>query len=272
MATVISFPINTMIQQYTSQQKNAAREMQTIPRRDWSEKSIAGRTFSVAPDVVNVSYAARIQVIEQEINTAAKVSSLYEVSINAAKNINYYLRALHKSMLELNMLSSKTDGRNTQIAEASRTTIAKIEETVADAEFDSISLINGNSEELIEPFDMLYAAGSDTFIFKTYNLTAEGLGLKNLTYDLEHINLILKKAKERVAEAINQMRGKQDNIKKITKELMDRWENLYGKEYGWIKNQPSHASQIANFLTSRVSKRIFKNEVTVEDTFSITSA
>ena len=272
MAAVISFPVNTMIQQYTSQQKNTAREIHSIPRREWSEKSIAGRTFFVSPDVVDVSYKARIQVIEQEVNTASKASGLYEVSIDAAKNISDSLRVLHKYMLEIDMLSGKAEDRSTQIAEAFRATIEKIEKIVADAEFDNISLINGNSEELIEPFDMLYAAGSGAFIFKTYDLTAEGLGLKSLTYDLEHINLNLKKARERAAEAINQMQVKQDSIKKITKELLDRWERLYGEEYSWIKNQSSHASQIANFLTSRISKRIFKDDTTEKDTFPLTSA
>ena len=272
MATVISFPVNAMIQQYSSQQKNTARETQSIPHREWSEKAAVGRQFSVSSDVVKVSHAARIQVIEQEMNTAAKALGLYEVSINAAKNISDSLISLHKSILELDMVSNKADNRNTQIAEAFRATIEKIGNTVAEADFENISLVNGNSEELIEPFDMLYAAGSGIFIFKTYNLTPEGLGLENLTYDMEQINLALKKAREQVAEAINQMRDKQDGIKKITKELMDKWENLYGKEYSWIKNQSSHASQIANFLTTRVSKRFFKDEISAKDTLPLTSA
>ena len=272
MATVISFPINTMIQQYSSQQKNTARETQTFPRRDSSEKPIAGRTFPVSTDVVKVSSAARVQVIEQEMNTAAKASGLYEISIDAAKKISDALSSLHNSILELDILLGKAGDINIRITEAFRKTIIKIENAVAEAEFDNISLINGNSEKLIEPFDMLYAAGSNTFIFKTYNLTAEGLGLKNLTYDLEDISLTLQKARELVAETISQMRDKQDSIKKVTKELLDRWETLYGKEYNWIKNQSSHASQIANFLTTRVSKRIFRDEVTAKDIFSVMSA
>lgn len=270
MATIISFPINTMIQQYSSQQKNTAREMQTIPRRDWSEKSVAGRTYSVSSDIVNVSATARVQVMEQEMNTAAKVTGLYEISINAAKNISDSLSELRKFISGL--LPHEAHNRNIQIAETLKATRAKIENIVAESEFDSISLIAGNSEEFIEPFDMLYAAGSDTFIFKTYNLTSEGLGLEKFTYDLEHITFILEKAREKVSEAINQMRDKQDSIKKITKELLDRWEKLHGMEYGWIKNQSSHASQIANFLTTRLSKKFFKDEITAEDIFSLTSA
>jgi len=261
-----------MLQQYSSQQKNTTREIQTVPRRDWSEKSAVGRTFSVSSDVVKVSSAARIQVMEQEMSSAAKASGLYEVSIDAAKNINDSLGSLHNFISKLYMSPDKTDNRNIRIAEALKITIAKIDNAVAEAGFDGISLIAGNSEELIEPFDMLYAAGSDTFIFKTYNLTTEGLGFGNLPYDLERINSILKKAREKVSEAINQMQDKQDSVKKITRELLDRWERLHGKEYGWIKNQPSHASQIANFLTTKLSKRFFKDEVRVEDIFSVTSA